>query len=84
MLDHGGCTVHHLLGSCDTDRKTKEICCQLESVRTVLIASDALATGFKYVHLNTFGVYFFLARSLSLSLSPSLPSSPVRCGGSWR
>jgi len=78
-----GAPCTHLLGSCDTDRKAKEICRRAESVRTALIASDALAIGFKYAHLNTFGVYFFLARSLSLSFSPSLPLFLPLCAPWW-
>jgi len=78
----------HLLRSCDTDRQAKEICRRTECACTALIASDALATGLQYAHLHTLGVYFFLARSLCLSLSLSLffplPSSPTRRGGSQR
>jgi len=78
------CTL--LLGSSDTDRQAKEICCHSECARTVLIASNALATGVQYSHLHTLVVDFFLARSLSLLLSLflSLASSPARRGGSQR
>jgi len=83
ILVHGGT---HLLGSSNTDRQAKEICRRAECARTELIASNALATGIQYARLHTLVVYFFLARSLSLSLCLflSLPSSPARRGGSRR
>jgi len=76
----------HLLGSRDIGRQAKEISRRAECARTALIACHALATGSYYAHLHTLVIYFFLARSLSLSLSLflSLPSSPARLGGCRR
>jgi len=83
-LAHVGSWWHrfNLLGSCDTGRQAKEICRCAECARTALIASITLTTGSQYEHIHTLVLYFFLARSLSLSLSLlfSLPSSPVRHG----
>jgi len=61
------------------DKRKKSV-----GARTALIASNALATGSQYAPLHTLVIYFFLAHSFSLSLSLflSLPSSPVRRGGS--
>jgi len=76
----------HLLGSRDTGRQAKEISRRADCARTTLIARNTLATGSYYAHLHTLVIYFFLARSLSLSLSLflSLPSSPACFGGCRR
>ena len=72
ILDNGGTAIH-------TDKRKKSVAAQ--SVRALRLLRAMRSSRYLYAHMHNLGVYFFLARFLSLFL-PSSP--PARRDGSWR